>query len=358
MSTITDIFTNLVQIDSPSGHEAKLADYLTAWLKPLGFTCRTDAVGNLLAAKAGRGQPVLLCAHMDTVQPGAGIKPVIQDGVIKSSGTTILGADNKAALASILAAVSQHSNELSALELLFTVKEETGGGVEFFPFEWLQSKYGFIFDHAAPLGKIVVAAPFIINFTAEFIGKAAHAKAPQLGQSAIVPAAIFISQFAKTKLGPNTLVNFGQLTAGTGANVVPEQALVLSEVRSSSKSSFQTTLAKLELLAQTISAKYGVELDWQTSGYCIGYAVGPDSIAKSQATKVLKQQGYLAETVISQGVSDANVLREKGFDVVVLSDGVQNPHSVSECMTVADLEKLGQIVATLLIGPTRPLTAH
>jgi len=132
-------------------------------LKKNNFIFKIDKVGNIYANNNAPGQPILLCAYMDTVQPGENIKPIIQNGIIKSSGDTILGADNKAALTAILSALE--SIKLNRpIELIFSVKEETGGGIEFFPFSWIKSKEGLIFDSANLLGGIILRSPFIINF--------------------------------------------------------------------------------------------------------------------------------------------------------------------------------------------------
>jgi tripeptide aminopeptidase len=162
MSKTSDIFKTIVQIGSPSGHEGKMATFLGAWLDKNGFTHRRDTVGNLYAFRSGAGSPLLLCTHMDTVEPGIGIQPVENGGVIKSSGDTVLGADNKAAVAAVMTAVEKSKGR--SLELLFTVKEETGGGIEHFPADWIKAKKGLTFDSANPLGGIVLRSPFIANF--------------------------------------------------------------------------------------------------------------------------------------------------------------------------------------------------
>lgn len=345
MKSVIDIFCELVQIDSPSGQESAIAEYIQHFLHPFGFTFKQDSVGNILAKKSGKGAPVLFCAHMDTVQPGEGVKPNIKEGVIYSGQDTVLGADNKASIAAILAAVSSLPPTADdSVELLFTVKEETGGGVEFFPFKWLAAKQGFIFDHAAPLGQIVSASPFITNFVVGFTGKAAHTKDPEKGISALIVAADFITQFSVSK---NVAVNFGQLSGGTGANVIPEESVLLGEARSFSEKDFLQTLGLLQNQAESSAKKFGAKCKWKAEGYCPGYSVPGRSIALAMAQTVLKELGYQPELVASKGVSDANILVAAGVDAVVLSDGVQNPHCLSEHISVNSLQKLEQIVDTI-----------
>src|SRR5438105_1194024 len=94
-------FLDLVAIDSPSGEEEKVAQEIGRRLAAQGLTVKRDAHGNLIAALAGQGAPFLLSAHMDTVEPGRGIKPVIDGDTIRTDGSTILGGDPKAGVSEI-----------------------------------------------------------------------------------------------------------------------------------------------------------------------------------------------------------------------------------------------------------------
>lgn len=348
MKSVTEIFLELVQINSPSGQEDQVRQYIIDFISPLGFDTKVDPVGNLYAApqrmKKRIDELFVLCAHMDTVQPGEEIIPVISDGVIHSKGETILGADNKASVASILAYLQE--KQPTKVELLFTVKEETGGGIEHFPFEWLRSKKGYIFDHAAPLGRIIKSSPFIVNFSVEFFGKAAHAKNPSEGISAVLPLAKYIGEFP-TDQYPDLLINFAQLSGGEGANVVPSQAKVAGEVRSFSQESFRMVLSALEQFGGDVAKEYGVQFSWKTEGFCPGYITSEGSQSLVKAQSILQKLGYDSELVESHGVSDANIFQSKGIDVLVLSDGVQNPHSTQERIAVKDLQSLATLVKKL-----------
>ena len=157
---LLDIFLELVRIDSPSGEEEVIANHLAEKLSRLGLAVEPDAIHNLVARLPGRGQPVMLAAHMDTVMPGRGIRPVVQDGIIRSDGSTILGADDKAGIAIILetlAVLAESGQPHPPLEVVITVQEEVGlNGARSLDRSRLESQLGISLDAGGPPGQIVV----------------------------------------------------------------------------------------------------------------------------------------------------------------------------------------------------------
>src|SRR4030095_6380452 len=99
------LFLELVRIDSLSRREGRIAKRLARELEGLGAAVRVhDAdtkgkgeTGTLVAHVPGTADApaILLCAHMDTVEPGEGVNPVEDGDVIRSDGTTVLGGDDK-----------------------------------------------------------------------------------------------------------------------------------------------------------------------------------------------------------------------------------------------------------------------
>lgn len=348
MSNVIDLFTHIVTIDSPSGSESRMRRFLYSWLKSQGFAAKKDRVGNLYARNEVAGSPLLLSAHMDTVKPGIGIKPVIAEGIIKSDGTTILGADNKTAVAAIMTAVEGAGNT-KPLELLFTVKEETGGGVELFPFEWLTAKKGVIFDKADPLGGIVLNSPYILNFHVTITGKATHASTPQDGINAFSPA---FRALAETGVGQldngKTTVNIGLINGGYGINTVPEELTIAGEVRCYDKKLFDTRLAGIRAAFESEAKADGAKITFTTDGYCGGYSFAKDDDFICDIADIYKLHGLPVTYYEHSGISDANVLNEKGIKTVNLTDGGKFPHTKEEQIAVADLEKLVKIVRTCI----------
>src|SRR4029079_8071185 len=172
-------FAELCRIPSPSWEEAACAEHVSAELRGMGLEVEADEAGNLLARVRGRAErTILLCAHLDTVPVTAPIDPVLVDDGWENANDGILGADNKAAVAMILEIARRCSVEGSpvGLELLFTVAEEVGlQGAKRFDVGRLQSDFGYVFDHATPIGEIVTASPTLYRIEADFHGKSAHA---------------------------------------------------------------------------------------------------------------------------------------------------------------------------------------
>src|SRR5215204_4376157 len=202
---VVGLFTELAAIPSPPGSERDVADRVRAYLEALGLEVIEDDAGAEIDANAGNllcqleptspngGIPIFLCAHLDTVQPTGKLEPVVEDGVVRNAGGTILGADNKAAVAAMLEAarlILSENRPHAGMELLFTSKEEVGlQGAKAFDASLLRADTGFVFDQAAPIGEVVLGAPYARQIEAVIRGWAAHAgMAPEEGRSAIAAA--------------------------------------------------------------------------------------------------------------------------------------------------------------------------
>ena len=351
---LTNLFIKLVKVTSPSGKEELFVQYIKKWLKEMNLHYQTDKLGNTLAKKNGIGEPFLFCVHMDTVNPGKGIKPVIKNGIIKSSGDTVLGGDNKAALACLLIAVEKYlktCKQPRAFELLFTVKEETGGGVEFFPFEWIKSKKALVFDFAKPLGGIVLRSPYIINFHAQFIGKASHSSMPEQGKNALktVIQALNNIQLGKLDNGETT-INVGLIQGGTGINIVPGKVNISGEIRSYSKELFDKKLKEINSIFAESAKKNKLTFIFKTDGYCPGYEHDPKSSFIKDVKKLLLKINLKPKLYYYSGVSDANILNYKGLKTVNVCDGVKNPHTLNEQIRIGGLKKLEEIIYSFLLS--------
>ncbi|MGZ4348330.1 MAG: M20/M25/M40 family metallo-hydrolase [Gaiellaceae bacterium] len=207
-SEVVDLFTELAALPSPPGEERAVADSVIRYLRDLGLTVDEDDagfkvgsnIGNLYCRlePTGGGSPIFLCAHLDTVPPAAAIEPVLEDGVIRNGAGTILGADNKSAVAAMLEGarrVLAENRPHGGIELLFTPKEEVGLlGAAAFDHERLHARLGYVYDQAAPIGEVILGAPFSRAMQVRFHGRAAHSGMyPEEGRSAIAAAARAIS---------------------------------------------------------------------------------------------------------------------------------------------------------------------
>ena len=195
-------FKALVEIDSLSRQEKDVALALENILTKMGAkVCYDNAkekvdgnCSNLVAKFKGSvdAEPVFLCGHMDTVGPGTGIKVQFEDGIFRSDGTTILGADDKSALAIILEVMDvilENKIDYPPVEIIFTVCEEIGLlGAKHFDYSLMDSKFGYILDSTDTKG-IVTKAPGANKISIKVFGKAAHSGAePEKGINAILVA--------------------------------------------------------------------------------------------------------------------------------------------------------------------------
>jgi tripeptide aminopeptidase len=345
MNNLINKLMTLVAIDSESGHEEKIAAFTLSWLKHLDYSYYQDRLGNILASPKNSQPTFLMCAHLDTVSPGKNIKPLVKHGYIQSQGKTILGADNKAAIAAMMQSVEDYYkifHQLPNIELLFTVKEETGGGLEYFPFKKIRSKKGLIFDYAAPIGSIITSSPHIINFHIKILGTSAHASRPEAGRNALASAVDMIDKIGIGKIDQHqTLINIGQFSAGTSINTVPDQANFSGEIRCFDTKIYQSCLNRLSTFA---NQHCHITFD----GYCPGYSFSSHHALVKYAADVISTLGVTPKLELSASVSDANILNSVGIDTITLSDGVENPHTTKERIRIKSLIQLCELVSLFL----------
>jgi tripeptide aminopeptidase len=231
---LLDTFLTLVQIDSPSGEEDAIARHLADRLTALGLTVHCDNAGNLIARTDGVGQPILLNAHMDTVGQDRGIRPVVEDGIVRTDGTTILGGDDKSGVAiilEVLQTLQERSLPHPPLEIALTVSEEIGlVGSKALDMSQFRSRQALVLDSGGPIGSAVVSAPAQEGLRAVIHGKAAHAGVnPEEGVNAIVVASEAITHMPLGRIDGETTANVGLINGGTATNIVPDR--VRSRVR-------------------------------------------------------------------------------------------------------------------------------
>jgi tripeptide aminopeptidase len=346
-------FCNLVRIDSESGEEAPFIEHLRGlFAQELGATCTLDSYGNLIARVPGKGskrrEPIVLGAHADTVKPGKGIEPVIAGGVIRSSGGTILGADDKAGIAEILEGV-RTAERRPPVEILITRGEEIGlQGAKNLDPKAVTAKTGFIFDSDS-LDTVIVGGPTHISFDIEIVGRAAHAgMEPEKGISAIRVAAKAIASFPEGRLDEETTANVGTIQGGLIRNGVPERVTIQAECRSldHEKCLRQAKLMRTALEKEAKAAGATVEVK-ESMGYKAS-RVPEDSPLVQAAKAAIAAAGLEPKTKVITGGTDALVLGEKGIQAVVLGTGEKNAHSTSEEIAIADLEKVVEIIRELL----------
>jgi tripeptide aminopeptidase len=341
-----DRFVRLCEIASPTGQEREVADAVLDELRELGVDVAEDgsatpasaAAGNLIARVPGKGEGWLsFFAHLDTVPHEAPIEVARENGRFTTRGDTILGADNKAAVTVLMELAARHAADPGpvGLELVFTVAEEDGlRGAKNLDISSLRAPFGYVLDHATPIGEVIVAAPTYKRLIAEFTGQEAHAGInPEDGHSAIAAAAAAVAEMKLGRLDEETTANVGLIHGGTASNVVAGHCRILGEARSVDGERAATTIGEMVDACTWAAGEHGCDVDAQVVEMFRGYRLDPKSEAVRIASDALRRTGHEPQLVATGGGSDANALVVSGYDAVLLANGTEANHTPEESVT-------------------------
>ena len=345
-------FIQLTQVDSLSGKERLMADLLKNKLAEMGLQVWEDEAGKAVNGNAGNvlaklpgtaaGTAMLLCAHMDTVEPGCGVRPQLADGIIRSAGDTVLGADDKAGIVTILEVlrwVLERGIEHAGLEVAFTIWEENGlKGAKYLDLSALEAKMGYVLDSTGLPGAVITNAPSHEEIHAIIRGQAAHAGiCPEAGVSAIQIAAHAVAGMELGRIDDETTCNIGIISGGKANNIVPDMVVLDGEARSlnAEKMALRTKemCRAIETAAARFSGKAEITVETAYHGYNLTETDLPVLVAK-EAAKALGLDFSLNKT---GGGSDANVFNKKGLPTAVLGIGMKQVHTTEEYIRVEDL---------------------
>jgi tripeptide aminopeptidase len=357
-------FAKLCRIESPSGHELACCEWVKRELEDLGLAVEEDRGysgsdgPNLFTRIPGSGmESVLLCAHLDTVPSAAPVEPVVVNDGWENANDGILGADNKAAVAVLLELarrlLSAPQRPRTGLELLFTVSEENGlHGAKAFDVGRLQSSFGYVLDHATPIGEIVVASPTYDRIVADIRGRSAHAGIrPEEGRSAIEVAARAIAAMRLGRLDAETTANVGTIHGGSATNVVPERCWIEAEVRGLEEKRVEDTVTELVDHLQDAANAGECDLDVTVEVMFRGYRLRHRAPEVERAEHALRACGYEPRHIMTGGGSDANALRSNGFPCTNLANGTERNHEPGERVSVDALEGMLEVVIALIEDP-------
>src|SRR3954447_3714627 len=364
-SDVVDLFTELAALPSPPGEERAVADVVARYLRDLGLDVDEDdagakvgsTIGNLYCRLGGNdngdGIPVFLCAHLDTVPPTGPINPVVEDGVVRNSGGTILGADNKSAVAVMLEAtrrVLAENRPHAGLELLFTPKEEVGLlGAGAFDHGRLQARVGYVYDQAAEIGEVILGAPFSHSMEVRFHGRAAHAGMyPEDGRSAIAAATKAIADLRLGRLDEETTANVGVINGGTAGNIVPEWCTFLAEARSHDERKLREVVQEMLDAIAFAGGLEDCEVETEVHKSYSGYRFKREDDVVQIAHAGLERAGFTPTYALSGGGADANVFNERGLRCLNLANGMLDIHTPDERIAVEDLERMVDVTLALL----------
>jgi tripeptide aminopeptidase len=361
---VLELFTELAAVPSPPGEERAVADAVAAYLRDCALDVDEDDAGAAIGSTAGNlyarveatapGTPIFLCAHLDTVPPTERIEPVVgDDGVVRNAAGTILGADDKSAIAVMLDATRRVLSERrpnAGIELVFTPKEEVGLlGAGAFDSSRLTARHGFVYDQAAPIGEIVLGAPHAQALVATFHGRATHAGMyPEEGRNAIAAAARAIADLRLGRVDDDSTANVGVIQGGVATNIVPERCAVHAEARSHDERKLGELVQEM-LDSFSFAAEAGdCRVDVAMSKSYRGYRLRRDDEVVRLAAAALSHSGHEPRFVLSGGGADANVFNERGLSCLNLANGMADIHTPDERIAVADLEAMVDVTLALV----------
>lgn len=345
-------FMEMVKIDSESGNEENFINYLKTEFEKLGGETVKDSYGNLVvkfpAKNSDKTEPILFSCHADTVKPGIGIEPVIEDGVIRSKGNTILAADDKAGIAELFEAL-RTAEIYPPLEIAISREEEVGlHGVKNLDYSLLTAKRGFLLDNDT-LDTIVIGGPSYFAIDVSIKGRSAHAgMEPEKGINAILAAANAISSLTLGRLDHETTANVGVINGGMIRNGVPDSVTFLAECRSLDHEKGVDLAKKMETIIRDKVTETGAEVEIKIDNLCKAVDIPEDSWTVEQSKKALRSVGVEAETTFITGFTDASIYNNKGIEMAVVGIGAKLEHSTEEHIHIDDMIKAKDMVIELM----------
>jgi len=367
---LADTFRDLVCIDSPSREEGAVAKWIRETLaREIGAEIEEDRSrdqtgsesGNIIARIPGTKEvtPVFFNAHLDTVEPGRGIRPIFKDGVFQSDGTTVLGSDDKAAVAILIEVarlLKEHKVSHGPIEFLFTVCEEIGLlGAKAFDPSLLKARVGYALD-SDDLDVLINRAPCATRFKVRIIGKAAHAGlSPEQGINAIQIAARALAELPLGRIDKFTTANVGLIHGGKATNIVPDEVEIEGEVRSHSPEKLHEIQDQILEIFHRIALEFGHEKDQKLprveteviDDYPL-MSVPEGHAVVTTAVKAAKALGRRLRLDMTGGGSDANILNSKGLSTLLMGIGMHKVHTTSEFIRLDDMVASAELVLQII----------
>jgi tripeptide aminopeptidase len=369
---IADEFYRLAAINSPPLLEGNIAHYLVERFQKLGaevlFDTSAEATGaetgNLIARFEGTGkdaEPVLFSVHMDTVEPGGQVEPVLRDGVFYSAGETVLGADDKSGVAEVIEAIEvvrEQGITHGPIEVVVTVAEEIGlVGAKQLDYSLLKAKRGYALDTEG-VGWMVLQAPGANHIQVHIEGVASHAgMTPELGLSAIQTAALAISQMRLGRIDHETTANIGRIEGGVARNIVPQNVSIVGEARSHDPAKLKEQTEHMLACFEDAADQMTCTINGEQVRPEVSVIVRPDFpsmsvaedapvvvLAKSAATKL----GQDVKVRLGGGGSDANIFNGHGVEMIILATGMKKVHTHNEYVAVADMVQVAELLVEII----------
>lgn len=360
---LVERFLSYVQIDSPTKEELDFALHLKEELENLGLEVYMDDAGEKVGSNSGNiiarlkgntdGQAILFSSHMDTVSPGRGIKPQIRDGVIYSDGTTILGGDDKAGIASIVEVfqtIIENNLDHGEIEAIFTIYEEGGlHGAKNVDYSKINAKKAFVLDSSGAPGTIIYKGPAQNKLDIKFIGKEAHAGvAPETGISAIMIAAEAINNMNLLRIDEETTANIGIIHGGSATNIVTKEVILEGEARSLDDDKLRAQTDQMVQACKDAAEKFKGNVEIEVENVYGAFEVAKDHELIKNVEEACVRLGLKSIIITSGGGSDTNIYNSKGIDAINLGIGEMAPHTLEEHLHIEDLTNTAKLALELV----------
>lgn len=345
----------MIKIDSVSYHEGPMTDYLQKYFEDLGYEVYRDEAGkmfggdhsgNLLLHIPGtlEGEAICLNAHQDTVEPGNGIEPVFENGILRSKGDTILAADDKSGIVMMMElfdVLKETNTPHRDMYFLFTACEENGmHGAKNFDCSKLPAKNIFSLDGAGEIGTLLKSGAGKDTLEITFHGKKAHGGIePEKGINAISVAASAISRVKFGRIDPETTSNIGRIEGGGATNIVTDEVTFTCEVRSHTQAQIQEQVDLIVKACNDAAAEFGATVDIVVDHFCPPHKPNPDCFMNKAVEIAHQREGIPVEYKVSNGSGDSNIFSGKGFNCSGISTGMFDVHTTDEYL---DMKIWGQ----------------
>lgn len=352
-------FIDLASISSPSFAEDAVFTYIAENLHALGLACHFqeyDRGRNLVAvleASDAALPAIALVAHADTVGP-CGEITVHCDGItVKSDGTTVLGGDDKTAIAEIIetiCVITEQDLPHGRIEIIVTSAEEVGlVGAKHLDISGLHAKHCLVLDASGEIGTAVIGAPHQVSFTITCGGKKAHAGIePEKGVNAIVVAAAIVQGFPVGRLDEHSVANYGSIAGGGASNIVPDRISLHGELRSHDKSLLESHLDRLKRTIDAVSASFGIVSTLEVVEEYSAYRIAENDPLLGLVHAAVSASGLPFKAIVAGGGSDANILSARGLSCVNLACGMRQVHTNEEYVVIDDLVSTSAVLVEAL----------
>jgi tripeptide aminopeptidase len=363
---LLETFSDLVSIYSPSLSERLVCDYLSSKFSKLGFNLHEDLVGEKIGGNSGNLygflpgdeslEPLLFCAHMDTVEPAIGKEAIFHDdGLITSNGETILGCDALSGVSAIIEAITtikEGNINHRPIEILFCVAEEIYGlGSKLFDYSMIKSKESYTLDLSGEVGSAAYIAPSLLTFDIIIKGKSVHSNfKSNENVNAIIIAAKALVEIKTGKINENSTCNIGLIQGGRAPNIVPDLCAVKGEIRSYSNNETFIVLNEVIKIFSKITKENGAKIEFKHELHIESYETPLNHSVVKRFQNICEKLDIHCKLCSTFGGSDNNNIEQHGINGLVLAAAMNCCHSCEECTSVSELEKITKIVLELMKG--------